>query len=700
MDEGRPCSTAHDANPDARPRRLATTGRPRSLLAALAACAVLAACGGTTPGAAPPSQPSQGGPVEKLVPADADALLDHVRGRLSASRQAGGGFDRTTVAVPLAAADTSRPAVDGSATVLQEAGVDEDDVLRLDAETVWALSPPSADGAQRLQSFRVADGGAALVPAGSLALDPAVRFDGMFVDVPRRRVVAVGRRAAPWSSTGGGGGGPVPMPMQTASAVYEAASTVLLVDAADATRPRVLSTLELGGEIQASRAVDGRLWVVLRSPPRLEGFDWSWRTPAANDRWLAALSSDAVLPVWRVDDGPVRPLMSADGCLLQRAAPGAVGAVTSVLSIDLAAPAAAPLARCVATPVDAVFMTRDTLVLATVRSRAIEVADPVAMSRAFGEPVTDVHRFALSSASIDYRGSGSVPGDLGSTPDGARFRLSVDATRLRVLTSRDTRSAPGASPATLSILEDRGEGSLAVIATLPNARRPALIGKPGEQVHGVRFVGTRAYVVTFRRTDPVYVIELADAADPKLLGSLEVPGFSDRLYPLTDRLLLGVGHDTASWNGTDFTTGVRLALIDVSDPTTPIERASRTIGQRGTRSAADGSPHGLMLRPVDGRLRIALPVAVHEGESDPYATGLPEALRTRAFTRLAAFRFEIDPGAPALVERPAVAAPDAAALGTGPYRSRAEPAGAYDRAIDVGNVTWLWHDGRFVGAPW
>ena len=699
MDEGRPCSTAHDANPDEAPRRPVAVGRPRKLLAALVACAVLAACGGTTPGAAPPPEPPQG-PVEKLVPADADVLLDHVRSRLRASRQAGGELDRPAVAVPLSAADTSRPAVEGSATVLQEAGVDEDDVLRLDGETVWALSPPSADGAQRLQSFRVADAGAALVPAGSLALDPAIRFDGMFVDAPRRRVVAVGRRVAPWSSTGGGGAVPMPMPMPVASAVPEAASTVLLVDAADATRPRVLSTLELGGEIQATRAVDGRLWVVLRSQPRLEGFDWGWRTPAANDRWLAALSSDAVLPVWRIDGGPPRPLLGADACLLQRAALGTVGAVTSVLSIDLAAPAAAPLARCVATPVDAVFMTRDTLVLATVRSGAIEVSGPVAMTRAFGEPVTDVHRFALSSASIDYRGSGSVPGDLGSTSDGARFRLSVDATRLRVLTSRDTRSAPGASPATLSILEDRGDGSLAVLATLPNARRPALIGKPGEQVHGVRFVGTRAYAVTFRRTDPVYVIELADAADPKLLGSLEVPGFSDRLYPLTDRLLLGVGHDTASWNGADFTTGVRLSLIDVSDPTTPIERANRTIGQRGTRSAADGSPHGLMLRQVGGRLRIALPVAVHDGESDPYAIGLPDALRTRAFTRLAAFRFEVDPGAPALVERPAVAAPDAAALGTGPYRTRSEPAGVFDRAIDVGNVTWLWYDGRFVGAPW
>jgi len=239
-----------------------------------------------------------------------------------------------------------------------------------------------------------------------------------------------------------------------------------------------------------------------------------------------------------------------------------------------------------------------------------------------------------------------------------------------------------------------------VLATLPNARRPERIGKPGEQVHGVRFVGTRAYAVTFRRTDPVYVIDLADPADPKLLGSLEVPGFSERLYPLTDRLLLGVGHDTTSWDSTDFTTGTRLGLIDVGDPTKPVELASRTIGERGTRSAVDGSPHGLMLRQVGVRLRIALPVAVHEGQTDPYPTGVPDAVRTRAFARLAAFRFEIDPAAPSLVERPAVTAPDAAALGAGPYRTRAQAAAAYDRAIDVGDVTWLWYDGRFVSAAW
>jgi hypothetical protein len=683
-------------------RNTSGLGVARDLLAAFAVCAALAACGGAAPGGgAPPDPEPPAGQdaVGKLVPVGADALVAHVRARLQASRSAAGGPGITAIVAPQSGSVTSASGPEdaaGSATVLQEAGVDEDDVLRLDGETVWALSPPSADGGQCLQAFTVADAGARLVPAGRLVLDPAVRFDGLFVDAPRRRVVVLGRRVA----DRGGSGFADPTLAPFGPVPYGASSSVLLIDTSDPVRPSLQSTLELAGELQATRVVDGRLWAVLRSQPRFDGFDWSWQTPAANERWLAALSSSAVLPAWRLDGGPARPLVDADACLVQAAAPGGVGAVTTVLALDLAAPAIAPSARCVATPVDAVLMTRDTLVLATVRHPVTATSGPAVSAAVVGEPVTDVHRFALASGTIVYRGSGSAPGDLGGTPDGARFRMSVDGARLRVLTGRDTGLAPGASPAQLTILEDRGDGALTPLATLPNARRPAPIGKPGERVHGVRFVGTRAYAVTFRRTDPVYVIDLADPADPALLGALEVPGFSDRLYPLTDRLLLGVGHDTADWNGTDVVTGVRISLIDVGDPSRPLERASRTIGQRGTRSATDDSPHGLMRRTVDGRLRIALPVAIHEGEAAPDAPGVPDGVRARGFTRLAAVRFEIDPGAPDLVDRAAVTAPGAAASGEGPYRSRAVPEALYDRAIDVGNTTWLWYDGRFEGAAW
>jgi hypothetical protein len=171
---------------------------------------------------------------------------------------------------------------------------------------------------------------------------------------------------------------------------------------------------------------------------------------------------------------------------------------------------------------------------------------------------------------------------------------------------------------------------LRTVSSLPNERRTAPIGKAGEQVHAVRFVEDRAYVVTFRRTDPVYAIDLSDPTDPRLLGALEVPGFSDRLYPLGANLLLGVGHDSQSWNDIDYTTGVLVSLLDVRDPTRPRELARRVIGERGSMSASDFSPHGTAIERDGGRVRIALPVSVHAGAPLDVWPGAPAAIAVAA----------------------------------------------------------------------
>ena len=675
--------------------------------AVLAVCVLAVACGGGGggSGASPvvPDAPPPATKAEALVPADADGLLAHVRDRLKASREgaltAGGGAN----GVPVAAVSIAAPAPtssggdasggSASSTVVQEAGVDEDDVVRIDGDTVWALSPP-APGGQRLSAFRVAAAGTRLDPVGSVVLDPTMRFDGLYVDAARSRVIAVGQ--TDWSTA-------TPMPLAMTAVPFGAmpsAAALVFVDASNPANPRVATQLRFDGSLQASRLADGRLWLVLRSQPRFDGFDWSWGAPAANERWLANLSAEAMLPTVSIDAQPARPLIGAGDCLLQPAAPGGFGTVTSVVAIDVAAPDAKALGRCVATPVDTVYMTRDALYLATTRGPAVSGDPRFATMVAFsGEPMTDLHRFVLSTDAITYRGSGSVAGRLGSGPDTARFMLSADGPRLRVLTQR-SGSAAAISPAQLTILEDRGDATLHTVSSLPNARRPEPIGKPGEQVHGVRFVGTRAYAVTFRRTDPVYVLELADPADPKLLGALEVPGFSDRLYPLGERLLLGVGHDTLTWRNTDLTTGVLVSLIDVTDPTRPIERARRVIGQRGSRSASDVSPHGTMIREVGGRFRIALPVSVNEGPIPYTVPSMPDAAQWRAFSRLAAFRFEVDPAAPALAERAPVLASGAAGDGGTPPTGRSWPEADYDRAVDIGDTTWLWFDGRFTSGAW
>ncbi|MFM1988784.1 MAG: hypothetical protein RJA99_1741 [Pseudomonadota bacterium] len=692
----------------ARPNR-----RARGPIAAVLAGLLVVACGGG--GSADPTSPAAPDPglAAALVPTDEAALVADWRARLKAGRTAAAGADafalsgtavRAAAGTLQAATGTSTPMA--STTVVQEAGVDEDDVVRVDDGTAWALTPPLADGAQRLRAHRVAAGGTRLDAAGELALDPALRFDGLFVDAPRARLVLVARRGG----AGDVGAAAIP-PVGTFATgpccAAVATATVLWIVSADPTAPRRLHAIEFDGEPVATRRVDGTLWVVTRHRPTFEGFDWSWSDPSVNQRWLDALRGDAVLPRRLVDGRAAGPAVAAGACLAQPASPAPGATLTTVLAVDLADPLAAPRARCVASAVDTVHLTPESLVLATTRWPSAGMPVPVAAASGVaqvlrpGEPVTDLHRFALGSGAIEYRGSGSVPGTLGgSAADAARFALSADGRWLRVLTQRDRWAAPDASPARLTVLEDRGDGLLTMVATLPNERRPAPIGKPGEQVHGVRFVGARGYAVTFRRTDPLFVLDLADPRDPRLLGALEVPGFADRLYPLSADLLLGVGHDTVEFGGIDLRTGVLVTLIDVSDPARPRERARRVIGGAGSRSAVDTSPHGAMLRAVAGRWRIALPVAEHSGPPLDDGATPPAAARWRAFSRLAAFRFEVDPATPALVERGPIDAPGAATVGTLPWATRDPVAAAFDRALDVGDTAWLWYDGRYVGAPW
>lgn len=83
-----------------------------------------------------------------------------------------------------------------------------------------------------------------------------------------------------------------------------------------------------------------------------------------------------------------------------------------------------------------------------------------------------------------------------------------------------------------------------------------------ERIYSARFVGSKAYVVTFRQVDPFYVIDLKDAKNPLKTGELKIPGFSSYLHPLSDNLILGVGQE-------NFKT--KLSLFDVSDPFNPVE---------------------------------------------------------------------------------------------------------------------------------
>jgi len=342
-----------------------------------------------------------------------------------------------------------------------------------------------------------------------------------------------------------------------------------------------------------------------------------------------------------------------------------------------------------------VYMSPQSLYLATTRYDLPVAA--TGLIRYDPRTTTDIHKFAIGPQAIDYRGSGEVEGHLGWDPSLKSYRMSEWNGDLRVLSftgetgwftigvasvagqpaAAAAAADPGPpSPATLSVLRERAsDRSLQLVGKLPNAQRPALLGKPGEQVHGVRLLGDRGYVVTFRQTDPLYVLDLSDPTDPKTVGELQMPGFSSHLFPLSDGLLLGVGSD-ASDRG--ILGGVKVALFDVANPAQPRELNSLVIGERGSFTALSGSSHGLNMFIRAGVARIALPIWLSSPPKDSPADGL--------------HRFEVDLQARTLRTRPVIAPP------------AASPDNAfnlwYDRSLQIEDHVYYLSRGQMTSAQW
>jgi uncharacterized secreted protein with C-terminal beta-propeller domain len=105
----------------------------------------------------------------------------------------------------------------------------------------------------------------------------------------------------------------------------------------------------------------------------------------------------------------------------------------------------------------------------------------------------------------------------------------------------------------------------------------------GEEIYAARFMGDRAYVVTFHQTDPLYVLDMSSASNPKLAGELKVPGYSSYLEPIGDHIVLGVGKEDNK---------VKVALYDVSVATFPVELSKYILDEYW--SDAVQNPHAFL----------------------------------------------------------------------------------------------------------
>ncbi len=225
---------------------------------------------------------------------------------------------------------------------------------------------------------------------------------------------------------------------------------------------------------------------------------------------------------------------------------------------------------------------------------------------------TVVHKFALGPA-ITYSGKGEVPGHLLN-----QFSMDESDGYLRLATtvsqvwgpwtmvarcmpdSKCVQPTPTPSKNHVYVLD----GSMQLVGKLEDLA-------PGETIYSARFMGKRAYLVTFRQLDPLFVIGLDDPRNPTLLGKLKIPGYSDYLHPYDETHLIGFGKDAIPLKDSDtaFPLGLKLSMFDVSDVSHPIEIANYSIGDAGSDSYALHDHKAFLFNREKGLLVIPARVA-------------------------------------------------------------------------------------------
>ncbi|MDR2903581.1 MAG: beta-propeller domain-containing protein [Clostridiales bacterium] len=265
-----------------------------------------------------------------------------------------------------------------------------------------------------------------------------------------------------------------------------------------------------------------------------------------------------------------------------------------------------------------IYATRDALYVAAaglsggseepgafIDTDALAPTTPVARDVLFKAEETDIYKFALNDGDVEYLYQASVPGRIIN-----QFSMDESDGYFRIATTSYDKEYIEQN--NLYVLDDTMTpvGQIEGIA-------------PGEKIYSTRFMGDRAYMVTFKTVDPLFVIDLSEPSAPEILGELKIPGYSNYLHPYDETHLIGFGKDTMEQDGGAYYLGMKLSLFDVSDVSAPKELFSEIIGDRGTESDVLYNHKALLFSKEKGLLAFPVTITKASGsqQDSPWAYG-------------------------------------------------------------------------------
>lgn len=376
---------------------------------------------------------------------------------------------------------------------------------------------------------------------------------------------------------------------------------LIVVDVAEPAHPRPVSTQRLTGASVSARLHGHRVRLALTTQPRLptpQGAEWSeGQNARANERAWKSLDGQAFLPQRISGSGRLTPLMACTDVYHPEQATG-VNAL-SVVTLDLSRTDPVVHALAVTAGGDTMYASSERLYVAATASGR---PDPVMPWWPTDHDTTAIHGFDITDQhSTHYLASGEVQGYLHN-----QWAMSARDGFLRVVATRPATSERPSESA-VSILKEvksRSEepGTLEIVGEV------AGLGKT-EQTRAVRWFDDLAVVVTFRQTDPLYLVDVSQETNPVLRGELKIPGYSAYLHPIGHHRLLGVGQDATEQGEL---LGTQVSTFDVADLTAP--RQLHTLTERATSSTVEDDSRVFAYLP--GRGIAIIPVA------DPRGLGL------------------------------------------------------------------------------
>ena len=360
---------------------------------------------------------------------------------------------------------------------------------------------------------------------------------------------------------------------------FESTRTIVTtVDLSDPAEPRVLGSARFEGTYQSARMIGDTVRMVMVSePPSVE--QTGPRDGRLSSEQEAEEANRALIQETEIDDWiPHVQLLGADGKVtsterllgcdeISRPRDPAGLSTMSVLSFDIGSGTPAPTsgAGLVASG-STVYASTDRLIVATNRWDQWRWTGPdLAAWDADSSSQTDLHSFDISDPdATTYLASGSVDGYLLS-----QWALDEQDGVIRVATTTDPRSSAEDSESSLIMMREDGD-------TLTETGRVDGLGLT-ETVRAVRYLSPDvAAVVTFRQTDPLYLIDTSDPTRPQVAGELKIPGYSAYLHPIDEHTLLGVGQDADVDSGA--TEGLQVSRFDISDLANPRQTEVLTWG--------------------------------------------------------------------------------------------------------------------------